>query len=469
MSDNVTKIGERFLSFKQKDETYLGIPTGIKGGHHALKALTSLKNEPGWIVKGNLIDEWRFIGFTRINGEVCLYGPYLKGTALDEVLELNPEQGLPYVKKLIEALLLLKERSFQLFSFETDSVLFLDDGGVFFFPRPIMSKIRNSRSENYRIQAYEIITHPYLNGEERACFTIAILLYRLLTDSFPFTDNSEDGVRAKIRNLDAISPYLVRPDLKKELSDAIMNTFNKSKSYNLEDWHRIVSSWIQDGIYREISSEERELLLSKAQEQREKTERTFRKKLFWEKNGRLILIIAALVVVGGFVIGSFVKNALAPRITKGFSPIQVVKAFYESINRLDHMTMEDCVIQKAGKAEINEVVHLYVIGKQTMAYEGKSYIVPADKWAEDGRPELLAPFFVYGTVDLEVTEERGAPEPVYTVTYEKWSRKISEEKPMESEKLYTGYKVKDRLFLKQNRGDWVIFQIDRLEFVPIEE
>ncbi len=210
-------------------------------------------------------------------------------------------------------------------------------------------------------------------------------------------------------------------------------------------------------------------MLSKAQEQEEKTDRAFQKKLFWEKNGKLVLFISIIVVVAGFVIGSFVKNALAPRVTKGFSPDQVVNAYYTSINSLDHMTMEDCVTKGAGKSDINEVVHLYVIGKQTMAYEGRSSIVPADKWAEDGRPELLAPLFVYGVVDLNVTEERGEPEPVYTVTYEKWSRKISESRPVPGERLYTGFQVKDRLFMKQDKGDWVIFRMDRLEYVPIEE
>jgi hypothetical protein len=332
-----------------------------------------------------------------------------------------------------------------------------------------MSKIRDARSEDYRVKSYETITHPYLKGEEQSGFTIAILLYKILTGRYPFADTTQDGIRAKIRNLDAVSPYLVRPELKKEASDVIMSTFNKAESYTLEDWHRIVSSWIQNGIFREVSSEERELLLSKAQEQEEKTEKAFHQKLFWEKNGRLILFISIIVVVAGFVIGSFVKNALAPRVTKGYSPDQVVNAYYTRINSLDHMTMEDCVIKGAGKSDINEVVHLYVIGKQTMAYEGRSFIVPADKWAEDGRPELLAPLFVYGVVDLNVIQDRGEPEPVYTVTYEKWSRKVSETKPVVGEKLYTGNKVKDRLYMKQDKGDWVIFQMDRLEHIPIEE
>ena len=469
MSDRTMEIGERYITFKQKDENFLGIPTGISGGHHSLIALTSLKNRPGWIVKENAIEEWRFIGFTRINDEVCLYGPYMEGKALDEVLALDPEQALPYIKSLIESLKLLEDRSFELFSFESDSVLFLDDGGIFFFPRPIMSKIRASRSEDYRVKAYETITHPYLKGEERSGFTIAVLLYKILTGKYPFADTTQDGVRAKIRNLDVVSPYLIRPELKKEASDVILSTFSKAESYTLEDWHRIVSSWIQNGIFREVSNEERELLLSKAQEQEEKTDRAFQKKLFWEKNGKLVLFISIIVVVAGFVIGSFVKNALAPRVTKGFSPDQVVNAYYTKINSLDHMTMEDCVTKGAGKSDINEVVHLYVIGKQTMAYEGRSSIVPADKWAEDGRPELLAPLFVYGVVDLNVTEERGEPEPVYTVTYEKWSRKISESRPVPGERLYTGFQVKDRLFMKQDKGDWVIFRMDRLEYVPIEE
>jgi len=465
------------ITINVDEQPYLGVPTGIRGSHHALKALTAMKNEPGYIVRGSVIEDWRFLGFTRLDGEVFLYGPYLEGRSLEEVLEMKPDHALPLLRRLVQALALLKERSVGLFSFESDSVLFLDDGGVFFLPRPIMEKISISGSEAHRIRTCESITHPYLENESRASFTVAVLLYRVLTGEFSFMDDTVEGIRDKIRNLDVVSPHLARPEVRKEVSRVIMSVFDKSGTYSLEDWERIITDWIEQGVFRDVTIAEREELLAKARERKDRTERAFKSKLFWEKNGRLVLIVTGIVIAAGFIVGGFVRNLLAPRVTAGFTPEQVVEAYYTSINSLDHMTMDDCVIRGAGRGQINEIIHLYVISKQTMAYEGQSYIVPADRWVENGRPELEPPMFVYGIADLRIRRERGEPEPVFTAEYEKWSRTAPEGddeagsatgEQAPAGPLYEGNRVRDRLFLTQRGEDWVIYRIERLETSPID-
>ena len=468
MTGDVLIGEERNVTLRHEGKTYLGVPTGMTGGHHALKALTALRDQPGWIVQGNILKEWYFSDFIRNDGEVCLCGPFLKGTALDEILERKPEDSIPYISRLIRALLLLQERSIELFSFQSDGVLFLEDGGVFFFPPEIMHKIMDSRSQGYKIQAHELINHPYLKGEERASFTIAILLYRLITGKFPFSGATDGEIRDKMRNFDVLSPHLVRPEIKPAISESLEKSFGKSKTLTLHDWDRIVSSWITEGIYREIPSEERDALLARAKEQEEKSILSYRSRIFWEKNGKKVLLISAAVIVFGLIAGSFVKRALEPRSTKGFSEEQVINAFYTSINTLDHMTMQDCVIGGAGKQEINEAINLYVISKQTTAYEGKSYIVPADEWVKKGKPELNPPYFVHGVTDLKITRERGGPEPVFLATYTRWSRKeVGEGQPTDST-LSASTRIKDRLSLKQDKKDWVIFKIDRLESIPAD-
>lgn len=453
-----------------KDEKrFLGVPTGISGSHHALKALTTLKNQPGWVVSGSRIEEWRFLGFTKIEDQVYLYGPHLSGKALDEVLELSPEEGLPYLLKLVKALLTLQEKQIEMLSIQTDAVLFLDNGDVFFFPHSIMNKLKDSRSLAYRIGAFEAINHPYLKGEQKISFTIAALVYKQLTGNFSFMDPTVDGIRDKMRNMEATSPSLIRPNIRENIADVVMQGLGKTHGQALKEWANSLLSWIHSGPFREISTQENDLLLAKAREQEQKSQKAFRKKVFLEKNGRKIIIIAAAVLGASFLIGSFLKNALAPRVTKGFTPDQVVQAFYASINQLDHITMEDCVVEKAGKAEINEAIHLYVISKQTIAYEGKSYIVPADEWDSNGRPGLNPPFFAYGVTGLTIVQEKGEPAPVFLATYEKWSRNPDEPEAAGSRSPHMGWKVKDRLRLKQDKDDWVIFNINRMANVPINK
>jgi hypothetical protein len=215
-----------------------------------------------------------------------------------------------------------------------------------------------------------------------------------------------------------------------------------------------------------VSDTERQTLLAKAQEHKEKASRSFRSSVFFEKNGRIILVgLAALVVVAA-VATSILRNVLAPRVTAGFSAQQVVEAFYKSIGPLDHATMEDCVVDGAGKTEINEAINLFVISRQTIAYEGKSYIVDATEWEAKGRKPVASPSFVHGVAGLQLTRERGEPEPVFVASYERYARAF-EDQAIETAPAVNGRKVTDRLYLRQDKADWVIFRIARLRSEPL--
>jgi hypothetical protein len=193
--------------------------------------------------------------------------------------------------------------------------------------------------------------------------------------------------------------------------------------------------------------------------------------MFWEKNWKIAAIVAAVVIVVGVILGSILRNGLAPRVTRGFTPQQVVEAFYKGMNSLDQTVMQACVIGKAGQGEINEVTTLYVTSRVTLGYEGKSNIVPADQWDQAGRPALVSPEVLYGVTGLKVTEEEAPPNPVYQAAYDKWSpaqpadtgKMPSPDETPKSE----GHHVVDRLSMKKDKGDWVIYKIDRLSVDPL--
>ncbi len=147
------------------------------------------------------------------------------------------------------------------------------------------------------------------------------------------------------------------------------------------------------------------------------------------------------------------------------------------MNSLDHMLMQDCVIDKAGKAEIKEVTQLYVLSRVSKGYEGRSNILPADEWQRQGSPELIPPQSVFGVTDLHLLQEAEGVLPVFTATYKKWLPAPQEEEqirePAAAPAPRAGFaplsfEVKERVFLKNHRGDWVIFKIERLDMIPIE-
>ena len=470
------------ITLDMEGSTKLAIPTGIKGNEFAITRLLAIKNQPGWVVSNGEVREWKFQGFTERDNAVFLYGENFTGITLYEILETLPKDGFYRFKQLVNSLFTLKSNGITPFEIYSDAIIFNEEGSVLFLPPVLMKNINGTRPLPFKIESYEILNNPDLKGEKRLCHSLAIMLYRILTEQFPFQGKSEEEIHDQMRNMDILQPNLIVPELSEEVSQWIYrNLTNKSEDsagIDLNAWYENMKKWKRENLYREITMEERRQLLESAEEKRKKAEKTYRRRVFWERNWKTVLIVSLIVIISGAVLGSILKNVFSPRKTRGFSPIQVVEAFYDSLNKLDTITLEDCVIGDAGKQEKNEVTNLYVISRVSMGYEGKSHIIPAPAWEKAGRPELKPPNAVYGVLNLKIQRISSEPKPVFLATYEKWlplsKEEIKGEEGREAGKNqpdrgYTGYRVKDRLFLKKDRGDWVIFRIERLEFKPLEK
>ena len=203
-------------------------------------------------------------------------------------------------------------------------------------------------------------------------------------------------------------------------------------------------------------------LQEQARELEAKYAQTFRRRVFLQRNLRTIVVVAVVAAAIGGILGSIIANQFKPRSTRGFSPRQVVETFYTSMGQLDHTTMEDAVIDDAGKGLINEAVNLFVISRVTQGYEGRSNIVSATEWVAAGKPDLPAGVGVYGASDLEIVAEQGAPQPVFRVSYLMW-RPGGEDGAGARGSLQRGQPTSQRVFLRQDKDDWVIFQFQEIE------
>jgi hypothetical protein len=256
-----------------------------------------------------------------------------------------------------------------------------------------------------------------------------------------------------MRKLEILAP------LANEASPFIMAALSRSQRSipSIDDWAETLGVWNEKSTLQATAR-------TAAASASPLAQKHFRRRLFWEKNWRTALIIAGVVIVVAAGLGSVLKGVFAPRVTRGYSPRQIVQTFYESMNRLDQATIGACVIDGAGKAEISEVTNLYVISRVSMGYEGKSTIIAADEWDKEGRPTIPSPRTVYGVTDLSVAQEKPEPAPVFLVSYDKWTPLPVDESaqgrlPVQR---FQGQAVQDRVFLKLDRGDWVIFRIERL-------
>ncbi|NOY08461.1 MAG: hypothetical protein GXP33_06440 [Spirochaetes bacterium] len=460
----------------------LGVPTGVRGKNFALTRISALKNEQGWIVTGNKIKEWKIDGFTVHEGEIFLYGPGFPGSTLMELLNNSaPKSSLSDLKLLVNALTALYKHGVKPFKIQADSIIFSENGSILFLPPKLMENVNAAKPAHYRIDVFDKFNNPVLNGEDASVFTIGIIAYKLSTGEYPFNADSEEEIHERIRTQDVLPPQFIVPGIRDEISGFIMESLKRDKETGrhessikipgLAHWEDNLEQWLKSSVYRTIDEDKKNTILKEAQIRKERVAKYFNRRVFWQRNRTKILTISLIIIISGAVLGSIMKNVFAPRLTHGYTPIEVVKAFYNSMNTLDSQKISDCVIDKAGKEEVNQVTNLYVISRVSMGYGGKSNIMSAVVWNKKGRPPLKPPLSVYGVLDLNIKTLSPEPEPVFLAEYHKWVPVSEDENTgntkAELKKAYQGFAVTDKLYLKKDRGDWVIYRIERLNKKPI--
>jgi hypothetical protein len=82
------------------------------------------------------------------------------------------------------------------------------------------------------------------------------------------------------------------------------------------------------------------------------------------------------------------------------SPVQVAEAYYKAFGKLDHGFMDACVVDKAGKGDIEATMNFFVISRVRQAYEQKMTYLSAEEWLAEGSPVVEA--LIYGMTDIQI-------------------------------------------------------------------
>jgi len=94
-------------------------------------------------------------------------------------------------------------------------------------------------------------------------------------------------------------------------------------------------------------------------------------------------------------------------------------------------------------------------------------VTSAAEWDGNGRPKLVSPASLYGVTGLTLVQEREAPDPVFLVTYDKWTPGAGDSPQADEAPKSEGRRIVDRVRLKTDRDGWVIDRIERLRQDPL--
>ena len=450
----ITDRGQPLLAFVASDK----LSSLAKG--------SALQQADGWIVHGDEVRPWRFSGYVRRGDALLVTGPRVEGELLVTALRGAPADALAAVTRVAAALARLARAGLAGQALQLNGIMLLAGGGVLVLPPAVIRQLTETHSPAAMLAAAARVNHPDLGGEQRWSTMVAILSYRAITGEYPFPAPREEELRNQMRRLDVVPARLLAPGCSAELSSSIARALRPQRHETrppLADWPALLARAREQAV--PAAAPEAQRLQAEAAVLRHRYAQSFRRRVFLQRNLRTMVVTAVIAAAAAGVLGSIVANQFKPRVTRGYSPRQVVEAFYASIGALDHATMEDAVVGDAGKGLINEVVNLFVVSRVAQGYEGRSHIVNAAEWAAAGEPELPPDRSLYGPTALAIVAEQGAPQPVFRVSYLMWrlGGADGDDPPGTPQQ---GIPTSERVFLRQDKGDWVIFQFQPLEPPP---
>ncbi len=466
---NVSSLSNGFVRIERDGQSLLGVATGIPGKSFAIRKLSVGTNLYGWIIRGDSCERWNTAGMTEHSGTLYVYGPYVEGRPLRDVLNEDERTALSYLDRLAHALRTATYNGIAPARLHGRGIVFLDDGGVLLLPEKLIDAIHDQQDEETRRYEFELFNHPDHKDEKNISFALATLAHRVLTGSWAYYSEDEAELHTMIREESVLEPTLRRPDLRTDVAKLLHRCLRLDQVLGADEWVEVFHDWRDSGVTRPISEEERDRILKDAEQKQRSMKQQLTRRETVRKHWKQALVVLVAVVVIGSIPATIIRNRLAPRQTAGMSSEQVVRAFYLGHNDLDHELMDDATVDGAGSGMIREVTNLFVISRMRLSVEMTTGIVNAAEWDDGGREPIPEDSWLYGVTGLEMESvDIGADdEREYIVRYERWTPDDAgdiDETPeaATARRPSMGLQREDRVRLRLDGEDWVIYEIEHL-------
>jgi hypothetical protein len=404
--------------------------------HRDAKQYTGLKISPGsrpdiynlrsdstwdtaWIYRDGEITEWIPEGHVEYQGRYCI-GPSFDGERLSLVIDSN-KLDLATIRKVLSACIAINTQKQKLELFDAASIFLLDDGSVLLLSSSLAKKQRLCRTSDELTRDFEKLKHPDLRYEDGLVYSFALLAYIALTGRHPFINSQKDiplenkkknreeeekeeEIREQLRRREFVPLSLMKPGINEEASAYLDSVLDGSREKTdiqelLQNLQRIVSS--PGPAVSSVELRHKEALAARRERQIRRLQCARR---FFHTYTVHLIIAGIMIIAGAALTFNILQKASVPSPTRGLEPEQVVQLFYESMNSLDHDTMEACVTDGAGKNYIEAAVRLTVISRVSAAYSvgGPPPFVSAQEWVDAGLPPLERGRFIFGAADLSL-------------------------------------------------------------------
>ncbi|MCD6397254.1 MAG: hypothetical protein J7L71_06915 [Spirochaetaceae bacterium] len=452
MDIKTTDKGTGFAQIEVNNIKRLAVTSNLTSKIYKQISVQDLLSEPGIIIKDAFSKKWECTESFEYEGKLIFPGPFYDGTTLaDTVMDIDT------ILKLAKALQKTMQGNSPLKGYYPPGIFSTSGGDILFFPPQLINYVVNQLSDEANLKYWQPYNHPDAHGEQEYSFILAVLTYKLLTGSMPYTGSTITEIREKMRNSRPVKIELLAPGIKDGIAELINGSLNL-KDIKLFDWIEQLGLWKEEGAQNTLDEKNLLVLQKTAEKKRKKRDNDFIRSQFFSHNWKTIgIILIVFTVLILFSLGP-IKNARKPPATLNMDAIEVVNFYYQSYSDMNVEDMEDCLKKGVGKKDTNEITQMYVISKVRTGYEGKSGFVSAQDWSDGLITKLNEGENIAGIANLQITY---LGDSTFQANYVRWFPETLSEN--NSTKILKPKKViyTDTLTLDKIKDVWTIVKLDR--------
>ncbi len=368
----------------------------------------------GYIYEDGTLTKWYWKGLSVFEGERCLYFDPLPLFPFSDIATSKRSEALTLVRDLARALESLPYSFLDLSSgiLPLWRVWGMEDGRLLILPQDLADLFAACSDEETRYFHSSSWVHHGLHQPFTLCDQMASLLYYAALGFPPFydKDSREDSFRPLPLSLTGVSlPQTTIQFIDRTLSlsltkqrDAVMN----KEPQKALSWFLSQTESLQWTLEATDSVKSRESLntVPACASFLEGQHKRAKRRVFWRKKGWLVITIAAIIISVSWFTTTRIQESRKPPYTAGMEPMQIIEAYYDSMNELSLEKMEASLAKGVKNPASMEVTNLYVTRQTRQAYEGINTQIDPNDWIAEGRPPILAGTFLYGITDLSIEQ-----------------------------------------------------------------
>ena len=459
-------LADGLVQMRRDNTLYLGIKTGVSADAFTASQFVFQRNQRGWIVDGDRCVEWKQVGYYEDDRNIYIFGPYVEGITLAELLQYERGAAFPYLSRLCRVLVTLQESHHEPPLIHTRAIIFIKDGRVLFLPSSSVRIINDYQSPADRMQFSEPFNHPELEGSSSLSFALATLCYLTLTHHLPWDAEDTETLHSLMHSGVVGGIHMYSPEVRHSINQEIIGILSRRK-YNmppLQYWKRSFIRWLHEGIHRPLNREKRQETIYRARLIFEQRKKSYKRRLLMRNNwGRMVGILVIVILIATVPL-AILRYSINPREINGLPPNEVIRLFYSGFNELDSAIIQDSLAEGYQFSELDEVQKLYVTSRLRMTFEFQFPFVNPLDWQATGGAPLGKRQSLYGVDMLTIKPlEQSDRSARYMITYRKWGpTSIYQGYTPNGPNNSVAFRRKDLVALRKEKNSWVIYHVERL-------